>query len=498
MTTANSKQPARLERIEFGHQSVEERIRHFGEFTIALTDAQIHAQSLRCLHCGTPYCSSSCPLHNRPVDFNRLVRDGKWRAAWECLNATNSFPEFTSRVCPALCEAGCTQYYLQDAAVGIKTIERAVIERAWLAGWVKPVKARVKTGKRVAVVGSGPAGLACAQRLARAGHKVTVYEKNAKPGGLLRYGIPDFKLSKELIDRRIEQMKAEGVSFKLSTAVTSGAFPEGVHSQAQKSVTASRLRRDYDAVVLACGSETPRNLAVPGREAEGVYFALDLLIGQNQVVGKERETPVVNCQGCDVAVIGGGDTGSDCVGVARRQGAGRIYQIDIGRCPPEKEDKELTWPDWPLKLRVSSSHEEGCERLWETSTKEILRDEAGRVRALRCVKVSFDAQTRRFNEVPGSEFEIPVTCVLLAMGFVEPSRNVLEDFGVATDRRGNAAASLETGEAPFATNVPGVFACGDVRSGQSLVVRAMSEGRRCARAVDLYLMAATDMAAFRP
>lgn len=496
MTTEKSKQPTQLKRIEFGHQSVSERIKHFGDFTLPLDDEQIHAQSLRCLHCGTPYCSSSCPLHNRPVDFNRLVRDGRWRAAWECLNATNSFPEFTSRVCPALCEAGCTQYYLEDAAVGIKTIERAVIDRAWLSGWVKPMKPRVKTGKSVAVVGSGPAGLACAQRLARAGHKVTVFEKNALAGGLLRYGIPDFKLPKDLIDRRIEQMKAEGVSFKLATAVAAKSFAEGVHSQAQKTVTAEKLKRDYDAVVLACGSEVPRNLSVPGRNGEGVYFALDLLIGQNRVVGGELESVPVSCAGHDVAVIGGGDTGSDCVGIARRQGAGRIYQIDIGACPPEQEDKEATWPEWPRKLRTSSSHEEGCDRLWETSTKEILLNETGQVRALHCVKVKYDVQTRRFEEVEGSDFEIPVGRVFLAMGFMHPDAAILQAFGVQTDMRGNALAQTESSKDPFATSIKGVFACGDTRSGQSLVVRAMSEGRRCARAVDTYLMGTSDLDAF--
>lgn len=498
MTKEKNKEPVRLQRIEFGHQSVAERIKHFGDFTIPLTDDEVHSQTLRCLHCGTPYCSASCPLHNRPVDFNRLVRDGKWRAAWECLNSTSSFPEFTSRVCPAICEAGCTQYYLEDAAVGIKTIERAIIDRAWLSGWVKPLKPAVKTGKRVAVVGSGPSGLACAQQLVRAGHKVTVYEKNSQPGGLLRYGIPDFKLPKNLIDRRIEQMKAEGVTFKLNTSVDAKSFMPGVHNEALRVVSASELKRRYDAVVLACGSEVPRNLLVPGREGDGAHFALELLIGQNKAVSGELESAPVSCAGCDVAVIGGGDTGSDCVGIARRQGAGKIYQIDIGPQPPEKEDKEAVWPDWPRKLTTSTSHEEGCERMWLTATKEILRDDEGAVRGIRCVKVFYEPGNRYPTEVEGSDFEIPVSRVFIAMGFFNPSHQVVKAFGVETDVRCNVKANTEAGDHPFATSVEGVFACGDARSGQSLVVRAMSEGRRCARWVDLYLMGETDLPAFRP
>lgn len=494
-----TKQMQGLARIEFKHQSVAERIKHFGDFTTGLSDEEVHQQSLRCLHCATPFCSRSCPLHNCPVDFNLLVKQGRWRQAWECLNSTSSFPEFTSRVCPAICEAGCTQYYLEDSAVGIKSIERAIIDRAWKAGWVKPEVAVEKTGKRVAVVGSGPAGLACAQQLARVGHDVVVFEKSLAPGGLLRYGIPDFKLTKDLIDRRIAQMQQEGVKFELSTAVGTNQFPNGVSNTAKKQISAKTVLAQFDAVVLACGSETPRDLNVPGRDAKGVSFALELLQGQNRAVSGELKAAPVTSKGCDVVVVGGGDTGSDCVGIARRQGAGKVYQLDLMPKPADKENKDLTWPDWPKKLRTSTSHEEGCERLWETSTKEILKDDKGAVRAVRCVKLSWTNKDGRWipNEVPGSEFEIPAQRVYLAMGFVQPSEGVLKAFGVPTDARGNAKADLENGSNPFATGVERVFACGDTRSGQSLVVRAMSEGRRCARAVDRFLTGASELNAFR-
>ena len=326
---------------------------------------------------------------------------------------------------------------------------------------------------------------------------MTVYEKNDKAGGLLRYGIPDFKLPKDLIDRRIEQMQAEGVTFKLSTAIGARAFALGVFSQAQKTVSADKLKRDCDAVVLACGSEIPRDLKVPGREAKGVHFALELLIGQNRVVSGELDEAPISCKDRKVVIIGGGDTGSDCVGIARRQGAASIVQIDIGPCPPQQEDKVATWPDWPVKLRTSSSHEEGCERLWGISTKAILVNDAGEVRGLHCVKVTRNPVTKKITETVGSDFEIAADRVFLAMGFVQPAQELLEVLGIERDARGNALAGIESAAYPFATSVSGVFACGDVRSGQSLVVRAMSEGRRCARAVDLYLMGSTEMPAFR-
>ena len=481
----------KLVRIEFGHEPVEKRIQHFRDFTIALDEKSVNQQSRRCLHCGTPYCSAMCPLHNRPVDFNLLVREGKWHSAWECLTTTNPFPEFTSRVCPALCEPGCTQYLMEDAAVGIKTIERAIIDRAWKAGWVKPLPPLAKTGKSVAVVGSGPAGMACAQRLVRAGHDVVLFDKAPKAGGLLRYGIPDFKLTKDLIDKRISQMQEEGVRFEMNTAVGVREFEKGIHSAVRKFVQAKTLLAQFDAVVLACGSETPRDLNVPGRDGKGVYFALDLLQEQNRQVAGEVKKTAVDCAGCDVVVIGGGDTGSDCVGTARRQGAGKIYQLDLMPMPPEKEDKEATWPEWPRILRTSTSHEEGCERMWQTSTKEILLDDKGNVRAVRCVKIEWakDPATGRFTpkEVPDSAFEIPAQRVFLAMGFTQPSQGLLDAFALAKDARGNALAQPENGMNPFVTSDARVFACGDTRSGQSLVVRALREGLRCADAVDRYL-----------
>lgn len=476
-----------LKRIEFGHLPVAERIKNFRDFTIPLTQEQIHEQSLRCLHCGTPFCSASCPLSNRPVDFNLYVRMGDWRRAWECLDATNPFPEVTSHVCPALCEAGCTEYLLSGSAVGIKTIERAITDEAFKQGWVVPVKAKNKTGKKVAIIGSGPAGLACAQRLARVGHEITVYEKAKLPGGLLRYGIPDFKFDKSLLDRRLEQLKAEGVRFECSTAVGDKRFDVGVHCQAQKVVSAQSVMDKFDAVVIATGAETPRDLQVPGRNGKGVYFALDLLQTQNRKDYGES-APDISCKDADVFVIGGGDTGSDCVGTARRQGAKKIYQVDINPRLPDTLDRASVWPQWPHIFRTSSSQEEGCERLFEVNTKEILLDKSGQVSGVvvSTVKKHQDEVTGRwkYEEVPGSDKKIPVQKVLLAMGFMHPSANVLKSFNVEGDARGNIKASAER----FLTSKDKVFACGDARKGQSLVVYAMAEGCSCAQAVDEYLM----------
>ena len=468
----------KLVRIEFGHEPVEKRIQHFRDFTIALDEKSVNQQSRRCLHCGTPYCSAMCPLHNRPVDFNLLVREGKWHSAWECLTTTNPFPEFTSRVCPALCEPGCTQYLMEDAAVGIKTIERAIIDRAWKAGWVKPLPPLAKTGKSVAVVGSGPAGMACAQRLVRAGHDVVLFDKAPKAGGLLRYGIPDFKLTKDLIDKRLSQMQEEGVRFEMNTAVGVREFEKGIHSAARKFVQAKTLLAQFDAVVLACGSETPRDLNVPGRDGKGVYFALDLLQEQNRQVAGEVKKTAVDCAGCDVVVIGGGDTGSDCVGTSIRQGAASVLQIEIMPKPPEQRSPSTPWPEWPYLLRTSSSHREGGSREWNVSTRAFL-GEHGRVTGLDVVEVKWEfspvGRPLKFTEVPGSARRIDADLVLLAMGFTGVSpEGVAAELGLAVDPRGRVLSDPERH----------IFCCGDTANGASLVVRAIADGRRVARALD--------------
>jgi glutamate synthase (NADPH/NADH) small chain len=469
--------------LEFQRQAetyapVEQRLRHYQEFVSRLTDDKAKVQGARCMDCGIPFCNNGCPVNNNIPDFNDAVYKGNWREAIEILHSTNNFPEMTGRICPAPCEAACT-LGINAEPVGIKSLEHAIIDRAGENGWVVPQPAAKKTGKKVAVVGSGPAGLACAQQLARAGHAVTVFEKNDKVGGLLRFGIPDFKLDKRLIDWRAAQMAAEGVKFVTGTMVGKD-MPKGVANDAVKVLPAAKLMKEFDAVVLAGGSETPRDLAIPGRDLDGVHFALEFLIPQNKQVGGGKKNPI-NAAGKRVVVIGGGDTGSDCVGTSNRHGAASVTQFELLPKPPEDENKPLVWPYWPTKLRTSSSHNEGCTRDWSIATKEFI-GENGKLKALKCVRL--DWQGGKMTEVPGSEFEVKADFAFLAMGFTNPVASMLDAFGVARDARGNAAADTEK----YSTSVGKVFAAGDVRRGQSLVVWAIREGRQCARAVDEFLM----------
>ncbi|MBL8326449.1 MAG: glutamate synthase subunit beta [Rubrivivax sp.] len=486
------------ERLEEGYEPVAQRLKNWKEFVVGLNAEQAKQQGARCMDCGTPFCNSGCPVNNIIPDFNDLVYRGTpadWRQAIEVLHQTNNFPEFTGRVCPAPCEAACT-LNVNDDAVGIKSIEHAIIDRAWAEGWVKPQPAAAGTGKKVAVVGSGPAGLAAAQQLARAGHAVTVFEKNSRAGGLLRYGIPDFKMEKSHIDRRVEQMKAEGVSFR--TGVLVGAMPkEGpasrVTNDAKETIGADQVKAEFDAVLLTGGAESSRDLPVPGRDLDGVHFAMEFLPQQNKVVAGDKVKPQIRADGKHVIVIGGGDTGSDCVGTSNRHGAASVTQFELMPMPPEQEDKPLVWPYWPVKLRTSSSHEEGCERTFAIATKEFIAGtgkDKGRVVGLKTVQVQW--QGGKMTEVPGSEKEWKADLVLLAMGFVSPLGTVLEAFGVDKDARGNAKAHTEA-TGGYKTNAEKVFAAGDMRRGQSLVVWAIREGRQAARAVDEYLMGASDL-----
>ncbi|CAN5497685.1 glutamate synthase subunit beta [soil metagenome] len=475
-------------RLEEGYQPVEQRLKTYEEFVIGLQEPDARIQSARCMDCGTPFCNSGCPVNNIIPDFNDLVYRNDWRNAIEVLHSTNNFPEFTGRICPAPCEAACT-LNVNDDAVGIKSIEHAIIDKAWAEGWVKPRPAKVKTGKKVAVVGSGPAGMATAQQLSRAGHDVTVFEKNDRVGGLLRYGIPDFKMAKSHIDRRVEQMKAEGVVFR--TSVMIGKLPEGskVTNWATESISAEDLKRDFDAVVLAGGAEQPRDLPIPGRDLEGVYFAMQFLPQQNKVNAGDTFKDQLKATGKNVVVIGGGDTGSDCVGTSNRHGAKSVTQFEVMPMPPERENKPLVWPYWPIKLRTSSSHEEGCEREFAIGTKEFI-GEGGKLTALKSVRLEF--VDGKMTEVPGSEEIVPADMVLLAMGFVSPVASILDEFGVTKDGRGNARATTDF-NGGYATGVEKVFAAGDVRRGQSLVVWAIREGRQAARAVDEFLMGTSDL-----
>lgn len=477
-----------LGRVEEGYQEPNSRVKHYKEFVIGLSEDQAHQQAARCMDCGIPFCNNGCPVNNIIPDFNDLVFQSQWRAALDVLHSTNNFPEFTGRVCPAPCEAACTLNINSDA-VGIKSIEHAIIDRGWKEGWVKPMPADKKTGKQVAVVGSGPAGMAAAQQLARAGHAVTVFEKNDRVGGLLRYGIPDFKMEKSHIDRRVEQMQAEGVVFKTSVLVADLPKDTKVTNWASNSIAPKDLLAEFDAVLLTGGAEQPRDLPVPGRELKGVHFAMEFLPMQNKVNAGDPFPNQIRADGKHVIVIGGGDTGSDCVGTSNRHGAKSVTQFELMPMPPEQEDRSLTWPYWPYKLRTSSSHQEGCDREFAIATKEFV-GESGRLTGLKACNVQW--KDGKMEEVPGTERTLPADLVLLAMGFVSPVGSVVQAFGVDLDNRGNAKSGTE-GDRSYFTNVPKVFAAGDMRRGQSLVVWAIREGRQAARSIDAFLMGSSNL-----
>ena len=461
-----------IDRQDRKYMPAADRIRNYKEFVIPLSEEATKDQAARCMNCGIPYCHNGCPVNNQIPDWNDLVYNGEWEDAARNLHSTNNFPEFTGRICPAPCEASCT-LNLEDTPVTIKSIECAIVDRAWSNGWIVPQMAPRKTGKKIAIVGSGPAGLAAAQQLARAGHDVHVYEKNRKAGGLLRYGIPDFKMEKHLIDRRVTQMEAEGVTFHYGIEI-------GVTRPAQDLVDT------HDAVILAGGSEKGRDLPIPGRELSGVHFAMEFLPQQNRRVGSEQNDNVqpILASGKHVVVIGGGDTGSDCIGTSIRQGALSVTQLEIMPRPPEKEDKAMVWPNWPLKMRTSSSQQEGAEREFAVMTSTFTGDK-GQVTKLNCIRVD-----EKMQPVPGSEFSLRADLVLLAMGFVSPvQEGMIKELGVNLDARGNVAANVKD----YRSSQAKVFACGDMRRGQSLVVWAIREGRQVARSVDESLMGVTDL-----
>src|SRR6201996_8006513 len=472
-----------IERHDRGYDNPDVRRKTWTEFLKPLPESALSEQAARCMDCGIPFCHNGCPVNNLIPDWNNLVYRESWRGALETLHSTNNFPEFTGRVCPAPCEASCT-LNIQDNPVTIKTVECQIVDRGWKEGWIQPQIAKKKTGKNVAVVGSGPAGLAAAQQLARAGHRVTVFEKSDRIGGLLRYGIPDFKMEKHLIDRRMRQMEAEGVVFRTNVEV-------GV------TVSMDMLLADYDAGVLSGGAEAPRDLPIPGRELEGIHYAMDFLTQQNKRVAGDPETKAapsgtISAKGRHVVVIGGGDTGSDCIGTSNRHGAASVPQFEILPQPPAKENKMLVWPDWPLKLRTSSSHQEGCDRDWSVQTRRAIGAD-GKITALECVRVDWqlgDNGQMKLVEVAGSEFTLKADLVLLAMGFVSPRKEgLVEQSGVELDARGNVKAPLTN----YQTSKSRIFACGDMRRGQSLVVWAIREGRQCARGVDEFLMGSSEL-----
>jgi glutamate synthase (NADPH) small chain len=474
-------------RLEEPHEAKESRKKHYREFYARLSDADAGVQGARCMDCGIPFCMSGCPVNNIIPDWNDLVYRQDWKAAIDVLHSTNNFPEFTGRICPAPCEEACVLRINSDP-VGIKSIEHAIIDKAWEEGWVRPQPAPHKTGKKVAVVGSGGAGLACAQQLARAGHEVTVFEKSDRIGGLLRYGIPDFKLEKAVIDRRLEQMRAEGVKFRTSTFVGTQRPGSGILNDANQNIAPQKVLAEFDAVVLAGGAEQPRDLPIPGRELAGVHFAMEFLPLQNKRVAGDSGIADLWASGKHVVVIGGGDTGSDCVGTSNRHGATSVTQFELLPMPPDVE-RNPVWPYWPTRLRTSSSHEEGVERDWSIATKEFI-GERGAVKALKTVRLEW--KDGKPQEIAGSEAVIPAQLVLLAMGFVSPLQSLLQEFGVQRDARGNANAPTE-GPGAYVTSVPKVFAAGDMRRGQSLVVWAIREGRQCARAVDAFLMGFSEL-----
>jgi glutamate synthase (NADPH/NADH) small chain len=465
------------ERHDRGYLDPKDRLKNYKEFVVPLADKELQTQASRCMNCGIPYCHNGCPVNNMIPDWNHLVYEGDWRDALETLHSTNNFPEFTGRICPAPCEASCT-LNIMDTPVTIKSVECAIVDRGWKEGWIEPQVPAKRTGKSVAVIGSGPAGMACAQQLARAGHSVTLFEKADRIGGLLRYGIPDFKMEKHLIDRRKKQMEAEGVTVRTSTEV-------GVD------VSFKSLKENFDAVVLSGGAEDPRGLQIPGADLPGVHFAMDFLTQQNKRnAGDDEKTAAPDgsllATGKHVIVIGGGDTGSDCVGTSNRQGAASVTQLEIMPKPPVKENKALTWPDWPLKLRTSSSHDEGADRDWSVLTKRVIGE--NEVTALECVRVEW--VNGKMEEVPGSEFTLQADLIFLAMGFLGPRKaGMIDQSGVALTDRGNVDATM----ADYTSSEDMVFACGDMRRGQSLVVWAIREGRQCARAVDEALMGASQL-----